>query len=49
MGLLAQVVKVAVGELRSISGHLYREARRDAVGALSIDQSKALEVLWGKD
>lgn len=44
MRLLAQVVKAAVGELRSFGGHLHREARRDAVSALLVDQSESLEV-----
>lgn len=48
MRLLAQVVKVAVGELRPFSGNLHGEARRDAVGALLVDQSESLEVPWRK-
>lgn len=48
MRLLAQVVKVAVGELRSFSGNLHGEARRDAVGALLVDQRESLEVPWRK-
>lgn len=48
MRLLAQVVKVAVGELRSFSGNLHGEARRDAVGALLVDQGEPLEVPWRK-
>lgn len=48
MRLLAQVVKVAVGELCSFSGNLHGEARGDAVGALLVDQSESLEVAWRK-
>ena len=48
-GPLAQVVKVAVGELGAVSGHLHGESGGDTDGALPVDQSKALEVAWGKD
>lgn len=49
VGLLAQVVKVAVGELGAVSGQLHGETGGDTVGELTVDQSKALEVAWGKD
>lgn len=48
MRLLAQVVKAAVGQLRSFGGNLHREARGDAGGALLVDQGESLEVSWRK-
>ena len=49
MGLLVQVVKVAVGELTAVGGHLHGEARGDAVGALAVHQSVVLEVPRSED
>lgn len=48
MGLLAQEVEVAVGELRSLGGNLHGEPGGDAVGALLVHQSESLEVPWRK-
>lgn len=44
MGLLVQVVEVAVGQLRPLGGDLHGEAAGDAVGALLVHQREALEV-----
>ena len=49
MGLLVQVVEVAVGELGAVGGHLHGEARGDAVGPLAVDQSVVLEVPRSED
>lgn len=48
MGLLSKIVKVSVGELCSICGHLYGEATVNAVGALAVYKSKTLVVSRGK-
>lgn len=49
VGFLSQVVKIAVGQLSAFSGNLHGETSRDAVGALTVHQSKSLEVPWRKD
>lgn len=48
VGLLSQVVKVAVGQLRALGGDLHGESGRDAAGTLAVHQSEVLEVPTSK-